>query len=121
MNTIGIEQFLKIDNHFNNTYVKIYDTHITVMNSIYISNSSLFIHDIHMSSVNINKVLDVNGVCNIHNGTIDNIVNVKDSIFTTDYYKLVSGSFIGTNIYHCQDEYHTIYVNGYITQSGIIS
>lgn len=56
-----------------------------------------------------------------HSVTINNIISTKGSL-NTEFQKLVPGSYVGKTIYDTTNPYiHYVFVNGYVTKSGIIS
>lgn len=90
----------------HNSYIEIYDC--------------LVIGDDFTHNVVINEVLDIHEHCHLSKVIIQNIINIHGSLHIYNN-KLLPGSFVGKNMYYGGSFTNAIPVNGYITQSGIIS
>lgn len=111
---MNIKEFL--DTNYSSSYC---NTAYSEHNSYIEVHNSLIIGDDFTLNVAINEVLDVHDNCHLSNITIDKIINVQGSVHST--CNLLPGSFVG-NFYHInEDRDQRVLINGYITQSGLIS
>lgn len=90
----------------------IYDSYIYVHENMSLSFS--------LQTVIVNEVLDVGGNCSLYHAIIEKPINVQGTVLLANN-KLLPGSFVGEELKDDIIYNGTITVNGYITQSGIIS